>query len=812
MYKVKKRDGTIVSCDISRIRRMINFAKADMVINTNIEAYIPLIETNVITTHDIIKTVMFGIKSQIPLVDFAEAKKLDAILANIEIMDFDKEVAYNSYKFDNSLKPSFGYDDSYNRLMKLKKYLSADARDLLTKLDAITETNKGAKEVKTLLQTFVEIILVGKDPTNITSPLLTRYKDRHIERPDVVISPLHHSIVASHRSLFAVKAKYKDGEIIPILKFHEYYFLQALLLADDFTNLQEVEENFFDLLNTISLPSPSRMNLLSDKGSLTSCEILTPADNLNSINSSISALNRGSKSGTGYGMYVGNWRGVNDEIQGVPFVAGGSYPYCLLAQSATISTQQLNLRKAGLAVYTDIFHSDLEQFMEGKAQSGDITKKIWDIHRGFAIPDLFFKKEEADEDWMLISPHESKKFLGGKALNEFFGEEFEEAYENLASLSDHLFTTRSFVNAKSLFKEVVRMAIEEGDPFILFRDTANRYHMNSHKGDIYSSNLCSEILGAQKPNSERFDSLQSLSVPEQLEILNNLTDDDIGYNPTCNLCSISLTDFFYADPVGKNRIMQQAIKMMDKIVSTTTSADLSADKYNTDFNPIGIGAMNLTSLLIEQNIPYRECEETKRFITDLMFDFAYYAYKASMERATTHGAYPAFEGSAYSKGELLPQVDLDYLRPEQIQALNSLKEDIKRNGLRNGYLMAIAPNSGTALATHQTASVYPVNNIVNLVDSLGEDTYIIPSIFDDGRPSIWYNQYLAENVPLEDLAFVYSLVGNFLDQGLSASFSYNLVKHSPFELYKFYKRMFANGAKTVYYSKTQTNVCTNCAN
>jgi ribonucleotide reductase alpha subunit len=141
-----------------------------------------------------------------------------------------------------------------------------------------------------------------------------------------------------------------------------------------------------------------------------------------------------------------------------------------------------NTRKGAIAVYVEPWHIDIRDFLDLKKNSGEERRRAHDLFPALWLNDLFMQRVQDDARWTLFDPYEVRE------LTNLYGKEFEERYLELES--GHSDITRETISAKGLWKEILRSYFETGNPFLTFKDTANKSNPNKHNGIIRSSNLC----------------------------------------------------------------------------------------------------------------------------------------------------------------------------------------------------------------------------------------------------------------------------------------------------------------------------------
>ncbi|OKH22781.1 ribonucleoside-diphosphate reductase [Hydrococcus rivularis NIES-593] len=239
----------------------------------------------------------------------------------------------------------------------------------------------------------------------------------------------------------------------------------------------------------ISLATPILANLRVPGGSLTSCFILSIDDNLESIFAEITNTARISKNGGGVGVNVSRIRATGSWVMGKANASGGVIPWIKLLNDTAIAVNQGGRRAGAVTVSIDVWHLDVPEFLEMQTENGDQRRKAYDIFPQLVLPDEFMRRVVNKEEWTLVDPYEIRTKLGIE-LAELWGEEFERAYRLIEAKLDKEIALYKRVNARELFKTIMRSQVETGMPYLAFKDTINRANPNKHKGYIPGVNLC----------------------------------------------------------------------------------------------------------------------------------------------------------------------------------------------------------------------------------------------------------------------------------------------------------------------------------
>ncbi len=450
-------------------------------------------------------------------------------------------------------------------------------------------------------------------------------------------------------------------------------------------------KKFYDIMSMLKMTvaTPTLANAGTPFYQLSSCFISTVGDNLWSIYDVNQKFAQVSKHGGALGIYMGKVRALNSDIRGNKNSSGGVIPWIRLYNDTAIAVDQLGRRKGSASITLDIWHKDLYDFLDLKTNNGDDRRKAHDIFPALSIPDLFMKRLEKRENWSLFDPYQVNKEMG-YYLEDYFddydNEEFTKRYiecENNPNI-DKIITP-----CLDIMKKILKSAVETGTPFIFFRDTVNKANPNKHKGIIYSSNLCHEI--AQNTS-------ESILIEEKQQDDIVTTKIKSGDMVTCNLNSVNL------GRVSKEELkdcIPLQIRMLDNVITLNKLPVLDAKVTSDKYRAIGLGTSGYHHYLVNNKIVWESEEHLKE--ADVLFEeIAYNAIKSSMELAKEKGAYESFEGSEWQTGEYFDKRNYNSKRWEQ------LKEDVKKYGIRNGYIMAVAPTGSTSNIANTTAGIDPI--------------------------------------------------------------------------------------------------------
>lgn len=584
----------------------------------------------------------------------------------------------------------------------------------------------------------------------------------------------------------------------------ELYMSVALFLAipeKDATRLEFALKIYEQCSSQkISLPTPTLINARTNWHQLTSCFKLNVGDDLRSIYHGIEDIAQISKYGGGVGVYLGHIRSQGASIRGIKGAAGGVNPWIKVINDTAVAVNQLGARLGAVSVTLDVWHRDIYDFLELQTETGDIRGKAFDIFPAISVPDIFMRRVESDSDWSLFDPYEiDKKY--GKKLEDTFGAEFDAFYEKLEK--DETLEMKKVVKAKDLFKQFLKTTVETGMPYVFYRDTVNATNPNKHAGNVYSSQLCTEIC--QNSSPAKF-------IEETIEDGNIVLRYEPGDTVTCNLASINIAKVNDEKTIAES--MHIICRLLDNVITITKFPIKNAELTATKYRSIGIGYLGLAEYLATRSMAY-DSPEARVKVDELFELYTFYTYQASVDIARERGAYPLFPGSEHSKGIVLGR-DANQLTAETHHKhldWTALLEDMKITGTRFGYHAAPAPNTSTAGIVGTTAALLPIYKKYFVETNLSSPTIrIAPKLNNE---NFWfYKEYVT--MDMNDVIDMISTIYRWIDQSISFEWMIDPSKVSPAQLYSYYMKSWKQGVKTVYYvrslsSEVSKENCVSCS-
>lgn len=469
---------------------------------------------------------------------------------------------------------------------------------------------------------------------------------------------------------------------------------------------------FYNLLSTFDFMSstPTLFNSGTLRPQLSSCYLTTVPDDLDGIFAAIKDNALLSKYAGGLGNDWTSVRALGARIKGTNGKSLGVVPFLSVANATAVAVNQGGKRKGAVCAYLETWHKDIEEFLELRKNTGDERRRTHDMNTANWIPDLFMKRVFEEKEWTLFSPDEVPE------LHDLYGKAFEEKYmEYEAKAARGEIHNSKKIPAVNLWRKMLSMLFETGHPWITFKDTCNLRSPQQHTGVIHSSNLCTEITL-------------------------NTSLDEIA---VCNLGSINLTNHMLENGIDAEKLrrtIHTAIRMLDNVIEINYYSVPQARNSNLKHRPIGLGVMAFQDALYKLGISYTS-NEAVEFADRSMELISYYAIEASTNLAEERGPYSSFSGSLWSKGilpidsvELLQQYRGNYLEQDRKQTLDwkTLRERVKKVGMRNSNVLAIAPTATIANICGVSQSIEPTYQNLFVKSNLsGEFTVINPYLVAD---------------------------------------------------------------------------------
>lgn len=615
----------------------------------------------------------------------------------------------------------------------------------------------------------------------------------------------------------------KDRDDKPIELPQHMFMAIAMFLAQNEKDCNKKAMEFYDVLSKfeVMVATPTLSNARTPRHQLSSCYVGSMPDNIEGIFDSYKEMALLSKYGGGIGYDVSKIRGLGSYIDNHKNVSGGVVPFLKITNDIAVAVDQLGVRRGAIATYLEVWHIDIMDFIDLRKNSGEERRRAHDLFPALWICDLFMKRVQENGLWTLFDPYEVA------ILTDVYGDEFEAKYIEFENRDD---IHKEVMSAKDLWKKILTNYFESGLPFLAFKDNANRCNPNPHSGIIRSSNLCTEIFQNTSPTHykvkvefengdiELFEEDDIITLDSGLsKKANKLTSLDsingrkvftmekVGYggeSAVCNLASINLSKINTKEDI--ERVIPIAIRMLDNVIDLNFYPTRKVRTTNLKNRAIGLGVMGEAEMLAREQIEWGSDKHLNR-IDEIMEYISFNAIDASSDLAKEKGKYPDYEGSNWSKG-ILP---IDLANKNALELLdrplscdwNSLKDKVKSQGIRNGYLMAIAPTSSISILVGTTQTIEPIYKKKWLEENLsGMIPNVVPNLNLDT-----YNYYVsAYSLDQRDIIKVASIRQKWIDQGQSVNIFMEIDKASGKYLNDIYMLAWELGLKSTYYLRSQS--------
>ncbi len=555
---------------------------------------------------------------------------------------------------------------------------------------------------------------------------------------------------------------------------------------------------FYDMLShlEVTMATPTLSNARKPHHQLSSCFIDTVPDSLVGIYRSVDNFAQVSKHGGGMGMYLGKVRATGGSIRGFTGVSGGVIRWIRVINDTAVAVDQLGMRQGAVSVYLDVWHRDLPEFLQLRTNNGDDRMKAHDVFPAVCYPDLFWRmaEENLDQDWYLMCPHDILT-VKGYALEDYFGEEWERRYVDC--VADPRIEKR-VITLKDVVRLILKSAVETGTPFAFMRDTVNRANPNPHTGIIYCSNLCTEI--AQNTSEIEEVSREVVIHDGQTVVVTTTRPGDFV---VCNLASLSLGHLPIKDKERMREVVRTVVRALDNVIDLNYYALPYAELTTKRYRAIGLGVSGYHHMLATYNIAW-ESEEHLQFVDEVFEHINHLAIEASCDLAIERGSYDLFEGSDWHTGAYFEK------RGYTSQAWRELAERVSKHGMRNAYLLAIAPTSSTSIIAGTTAGVDPLMRKFFLEEK--KDS-MLPRVAPMLSPETFWYYKSAHTINQVWSVRAAGIRQRHIDQAQSMNL-YITNDYTMRQVLELYLEAWKSGVKTIYYVRSKSlevEECESCS-
>ncbi|UXR86399.1 class 1b ribonucleoside-diphosphate reductase subunit alpha [Staphylococcus felis] len=582
--------------------------------------------------------------------------------------------------------------------------------------------------------------------------------------------------------------------------YHQHVVIVSLYLAKGDI---ELAKHFIEAMieQRYQPATPTFLNAgRARRGELVSCFLLEVDDSLNSINFIDSTAKQLSKIGGGVAINLSKLRARGEAIKGIKGVAKGVLPVAKSLEGGFSYADQLGQRPGAGAVYLNIFHYDVEEFLDTKKINADEDLRLVTISTGLIVPSKFFELAKEGKDFFMFAPHTVEQEYG-MTLDDM---NIDEYYDELVKNPNIMKKSK---DAREMLNTIAQTQLQSGYPYLMFKDNANRVHANSNIGQIKMSNLCTEIFQLQETS-----------------IINDYgQEDEIKRDISCNLGSLNIVNV-----MESHKFKDSVHTGMDALTFVSDEANIQnapgVKKANSELHSVGLGVMNLHGYLAKNQIGY-ESEEAKDFANVFFMMMNYYSIERSMQIAKERGeTFVDFDKSDYANGRYFERYTTQDFLPEydKVKALfehhdiptredwKNLQEQVEKYGLYHAYRLAIAPTQSISYVQNATSSVMPiVDQIERRTYGNSETFYPMPFL---SPQTMWYykSAFNTDQMKLIDLI---ATIQTHIDQGISTILYVNS-EISTRELSRLYVYAHYKGLKSLYYTRNKllsVEECTSCS-
>ena len=748
--KVKKRNGEIVDFDVSKIKSIIAYATKDLKINPlELESKVQTNLRNNIKTSEIQHSL---IQSAVSLITI-DNPEWSLVAGRLETYNLQREV-YKNHKisYDN-----FNLKEYINMMIDLGLY---DEKILNSYTDEMMD------EIQKFLKPEYDLLYNIATTKSLIKKYLIKHKGNTIELPQIA-----NLVIAMYLNK-NTNIKYRRLEV----------------------------KKHYEILSTlkISLATPFKANLRKPNANLSSCFVLEIDDNIDSINHTFSSIAEISKNGGGVGVYLGRLRPSNSMIKGNPS-ANNIRTWVKILDDMSPAWNQCGIRKGAITASLDVFHKDIESFIELKTESGgDIREKCFNIYPQVILNSQFIKAVRNDLEYPLIDRQEIIKKLRFDVCEL---DEFNENYDKIIpAIKEGKLQNCNLIKARNLWRRILEVYIETGELYIVNKDNMNKTNpFKDSKRFVNSYNLCCESTSPARPSTE-FENLYDYKQDRAFKTFKT------GRAHTCNLISINLAEIKNLSELAN--YTQEAVVMLNNALKLTKVPIIEGELLSEETRIIGIGIMGLADYMAWNKLDYiRDSVEIEKVFETL----AFYSLLESYNLAPEFGEFKEFKNSSFSKGIYLGKSGKELAEMSVCgYDWEYLLKRVKERGVVNSQFIAIAPNTSTSLLCGASASYLPVFNKFSYETLDGMNVPVIPKHLKD---RFWYYKEVT-NIFTKDIIDLTSKISKWIDTGISMELVIT-EKDNIKDISNSILDGFENDLKAVYYSRSLSKVdsgCSTCAN
>ena len=586
----------------------------------------------------------------------------------------------------------------------------------------------------------------------------------------------------------------KHPESREVIESPQYFFMRVACGLSE-TPAEAIE--LYGLYSSFEFmsSSPTLFNAGTRHEQLSSCFLLdSPEDSLTSIYEKYKDVALLSKFSGGIGLAWHRVRSRGSLIKSTNGYSNGIVPWLKTLDSSVCAVNQGGKRKGAACVYLETWHADIEEFLELRDNTGDEARRTHNLNLANWVSDVFMKRVTTDGMWSLFDPKATPELV------DLYGDAFEEAY--LKAEKSGLASKQ--VKARELYLRMMKTLAQTGNGWMTFKDSSNKKcNQTALPGrTVHLSNLCTEII--------------------------EVTND--GETAVCNLGSINLAAYVKQggefDWQKLQRNVKIAVRHLDRVIDLNFYPIKTAETSNLRWRPIGLGVMGLQDVLFMNKWSF-DAPESRAFNAKVQEEIYFAALDASADLAEKHGSHPTFAETRAARGEL--QFDLWGIKVSDEARWSSLRDKIKKHGLRNSLMIAIAPTATIGSIVGSYECIEPqVSNLFKRETLSGEFLQVNRYLVADLKARGLWNDEIRSQIKLAegsiqsieeipaDVRAVYrtaweipmrSLIDMAADRGafIDQSQSLNLFVENPNigVLSSMYMYAWQKGLKTTYYLRSR---------
>ena len=746
---VQKRDGRFENYDIAKIKKIISFATKDLRVNPlTLEATISSKVKNKIKTSEI----QFNlIQSAVSLITIDEPD-WSIVAGRLDIYNLHREV-YKLHKINYETK-------------------------------------------------LIDFIKIAIKYNLYDKVILERYSEDEINEIEKYLNPEYDMIfpISSTKSLFKkylIKHKGKSFELPQFANIVIAMFLNQYEIKD---RLRKIKDDYKAIASLkISLATPFKANLRKPNANLSSCFVTEIDDNAESINHTLKNIAMISKNGGGVGVYLGRIRPSNSLVKNY---AGANVinVWVKIIDDMAPAWNQGGVRSGAITVSLDIFHKDIESFIEMKTESGgDVRQKCYNIFPQVIINSKFIEAVKNDTEFPLV---DRKTILDDLGIDVCDLKQFNDNYDLIVSkIKDKKLYNCELTSAKELWKKLLRIYIETGDLYIVCKDAMNKTNPFYDVGYYTNSaNLCTESYSPARP-STNFKKHYNKETNEASETFIP------GRTHTCNLISLNVSDMSLKDIENYSK---QAVRMLDNAIDVTNVPLIEGEILTEETRIIGVGILGLADHLAFNKKSY---EIDQDYIENIFELVSYYTLESSIEIAEEKGSFGIFDKSSFKNKKYLGKTGQELMEQSLTKSLDwiTLLERASK-GVRNSQLFAVAPNTSSSLLCASSASYLPIFSKFSYETLDKMNVPVVPKFLSE---RFWYYKEYT-NIPVKTIIELTNKLHKWVDTGLSLETIISPEKDSIKEISDVLLDGFSDNLKALYYSRTidkqYSSGCSSCAN